>query len=420
MATLSLDVREGQPSAPQTVVVPNNGVVGSYSWDVLPDGVNLSSARLVSGGVELRFTVTGPTWGSSIGIGREIEVRFCNASTCTSANSLRRILPVRVNVLRGLSWDAPHPILFGGLGLPLAEQRIEVRVPEEPGNLEVEVAPVPVFGPSSGHDWLVASLEGTGPARTLRLAVPGAARLPLGRYNAQLRLRYVFASGALSPLELQWALELQVRTPGCRLPESSPGSPPDPSKTLGPSWLIDDASATVRIECWGISPKDASFRLDVPWLLASTREHLGGTEVVMALDPAQASALPASQLSTRELRISSPVQAADTVIPFTLGLYFPDVTSVSPASVRAGAATEVLLSGENLSSDLLLVLYDAQGQPVSGAGLKAVSEQGCDVGGCEVVVAVPPLPVGHWFIGFQQPTGVQRPRGLLRVTADGR
>ena len=418
MATLSLEVREGQASPVQTVVVPSTGVVGSYSWDVLPGGANVSSARLVPGGVELLFTVPGVTGWPGGASGPEIEVRFCNAAPCTSSNSLRRILPVRLSVLRGLSWQAPPALLFGGQGLALAEQRVEVGVPSEPGTLELEVGPV--AGLPAGPDWLVASLEGTGPTRSLRLAVPGAASLPLGEYNARLRARYVFASGGTAPLELSSQVQLQVRAPGCRLPESRPGTPPDPSANFGPRWLFDEVSTSVRIECWGISPADASFALDVPWLRASTRQGLAGTEVVIALDPALASSLPASQSAVRQLRISSPVQATDTLIPFTLGLYFPDVLSVSPAIVRAGAATEVLLSGENLDSQLPLQLYDAQGQPVPGVSLTALRVQGCDVGGCEVVVAVPALAVGDWSIGFAQPAGVLRPRGLLRVTVDGR
>ncbi len=419
MATLSLEVREGQASPVQTVVVPSTGVVGTYSWDVLPGGANVSSARLVPGGVELLFTVPGVTGWPGGASGPEIEVRFCNAAPCTSSNSLRRILPVQLNVLRGLSWQPPAPLLFGGQGLPLAEQRVEIGVPSESGTLEVEVLPVP--GRPSDAGWLVATVDGGsagagGATRSLRLSVPTAATLPLGEYDAQLRARYVFSSAGTAPLELGSQLQLQVRPPGCRLPESRPGTPPTLGDSWGPRFFFDEVSTAIRIECWGIAPADASFQPDVPWLRASTRRNLGELEVVIALDAAQAAGLPPSLSAERQLRIGSPVQAADTVIPFTLNIRFADVRAVSPAVVRAGVAAEVELSGDNLDSQLPLVLYNAAGQPVPGVSLNALRLQGCDVGGCEVVVAVPALAAGDWYIGVAQPPGVVRPRGLLRVT----
>jgi hypothetical protein len=404
-----IEVREGLFSPMQTVLVPLTGVVGNFTWEVVSVGAEVSSSRLVAGGLELLFRVEGVT-GWPAGAGPEIEARFCAVAPCTSTNSLRRILPVQLSVIRGLSWQAPTT---------LAEQRVEVSVPAESGTLEVEVTPV--AGLASGADWLVATVEGNaGPTRSLRIAVPAAATLPLGQYDAVLRARYVFASGGAAPLQLSSQLQLQVRPPGCRLPESRPGAPPMPGASWGPQWFSDELLTTIRIECWGIAPADASYRLDVPWLRASTRSHQDEIAVVIALDAALASALPSSQFAERQLRISSPLQAADTVIPLTLNIRFADVTSVSPAVVRAGVATEVVLSGENIDSRLPLVLYDGLGQPVRGVGLTGLRVEGCDVGGCEVVVAVPALAVGDWAIGFAQPPGIVRQRGLLRVTADGR
>ncbi len=419
LGALAVEVREGQSSAVQTAVVGLTGVVGTYSWDVVSSGVSVLSSRLGASGVELSFTVQGVVGAQESVFAPELEVRFCATAPCTAANSLRRILPLQVNVLRGLSWQAPAPLFFGGQGLALAEQRVELGVPAEPGVLQVDVAPVP--GRPSAADWLVATVEGSsGATRSLRLAVPNAATLPLGEYDAQLRVRYVFAGGGTAPLELGSTLQLQVRPPGCRLPESRPGTPPEPGANWGPDWPFDEVTTTIRIECWGIAPSDARFELDVPWLQARTRRNLGELEVVIALDAAQAAALPSTQFAQRQLRIASPLQAADTVIPFTLGVRFADVSSVSPAVVRAGVAAEVVLAGDNLDTRLPLVLYDALGRPVPGVGLNALRLQGCDVGGCEVVVGVPALTVGDWAIGVAQPAGIVRPRGLLRVTADGR
>jgi len=72
-------------------------------------------AELEAGGAQISFTVQGfvPTNGA------QIEVRYGNEAPCTQQNSLRRIVPLRVDVPRGLSWQVPGPLFFGGQGLRL-------------------------------------------------------------------------------------------------------------------------------------------------------------------------------------------------------------------------------------------------------------------------------------------------------------
>ena len=409
LAAVDVQVREGLTSATQQVLVSNAGVVGSYSWDVLTTGPVQARAELVAGGVRLSFSVQGfvPTNGA------QIEVRYCNTAPCTAANSLRRIVPVRVVVQRGLSWQLPDSLFFGGQGLPLAEQFVSVALPAEAGTLEVQA--LQGAGSDAPSTWLQAELRPGASAqdRVVRLSAPRSDTLALGDYPARLRARYVFADGS-APLELNTDFRLLVRPPGCRLPESTPGTPPELGVQWGPRWNELTSSLSIRVECWGIPPTAATPTVAVPWLTAAMRGSGRQLDVVVTLDRIQAASLPSSLRPELQLRISSAVQA-DALIPFTVDIRFADVLQVTPASVRAGVPTEVLLTGANLGTELTPVLLDAQGQPVPGVRLTTVRQQACSIAGCEVVVALPALAAGDWRIGFEQLSGLQRPAGLLRV-----
>jgi|GEM_PF-3829564 len=409
LAAVDVRVREGQSSAGQSVLVPNAGVVGNYSWDVLTTGPVQARAELVAGGVQVSFTVQGfvPTNGA------QIEVRYCNLAPCTAQNSLRRIVPLRVDVQRGLSWQLPGQLFFGGQGLRLADQFVSLGLPAEPGTLEVLA--LEGAGSTAPSAWLQAEVQAGASAqeRVLRLASPSSDSLALGEYRAQLRARYVFADGS-TPLELAADFLLQVRPPGCRLPESSPGTPPTFGFQWGPPWNELTSTLTIRLECWGIPASAAQATVDVPWLTAGLRGSGLQLEAVLELDRAQAASLPSALRPELQLRVSSAVQA-DALIPFTLDIRFADVQAVSPASVRAGAPSEVLLTGANLDTQLTPLLLDAAGQPVPGVVLTPLRQQACSIAGCEVVVAVPALPAGEWRIGYEQLPGLQRPTGLLRV-----
>lgn len=412
LAAVNVQVREGLSSTSQRVLVSNAGVVGNYSWEVLTDGPVQASAQLVAGGVQLSFSVQGVV---SI-FGAQIEVRYCNVPPCTAQNSLRRIVPVRVDVLRGLSWQLPEPLFFGGQGLRLADQFVSVGLPPEAGTLEVQA--LEGGGSTAPSTWLQAEVQPGASAleRVVRLSSPRANALALGDYPAQLRARYLFADGS-APLQLATDLLLLVRQPGCRWPESSPQKPSGLGAQWGPQWYENILTPTlsIRIECWGIPPSAATVSVDAPWLNATLRGSGRELEAVLTLDRAQAASLPSSLRPSLQLRVASAVQA-DALIPFTLDIRFADVLAVTPATVRAGVPTEVLLTGANLDMRLEPLLLDAQGRPVPGVRLTPLRHQSCSVAGCDVVVAVPALGAGDWRIGYLDLEGLQRPTGLLRAT----
>jgi len=410
LSAVDVSVREGLSSAPQNLLVSNNGVVGNFSWLVVTAGPVQATGELVAGGVQLRFSAQGFLPLSD----GQVEVRYCNTPPCTVSNSLRRIVPVRVNVQRGLTWQLPEALFFGGLGLRLQDQFVTVNLPAEAGSLQVQA--LAGAGSAAASNWLEATVQAgaTVNERRLRLSAPGSASLPLGEYLALVRARYVFTDGS-PPLQLDASFRLQVRPPGCRRPESSPGTLPDLGAQLGPRWNESTVALPVRIECWGIAPSAASYTVDAPWLTTALRGSGLQLDVVLELDVAQAASLPSSLRPALQLRVASPVQA-DVLIPFTLDIRFADVVTVTPATVRAGAPVEVLLTGANLDTQLTPVLLDAQGQPVPGTSLTAVRLQACGIGGCQVFVAVPALAAGDWYIGFAQLPGVRRPTGLLRAT----
>lgn len=415
---VSVDAREGLFSDWQTLFVSNAGVVGEYSWDVVFSGAVSATASLVAGGVELRFRVQGGVGAVSPTVLHDLEVWFCSAAPCTPTNSLRRIVPVRVNVVRGLTWHLPPQLFYGGLGLGVATEapQFTVGLPNEPGTLAVEVIPIP--GWPTPPTWLQAAVEpgAADTSRVVRLSAADAATLALGEYGARLRARYTFADGS-APLELLSDFLLQVRRPGCRLPESSPSSPQTYGIRGGPGYAGELLTLRIPVECWGITADQAAFQTDAPWLRTSTSQNAGRIEVAIALDAAAAKDLPSQVEAALQLRITSAVQD-EALIPFTMGISFADVYSVTPSTIAAGVPAEVLLAGAHLGSDAPPLLYDSAGQPVPGVTLRAVRVQNCrDTGGCDLVVALPPLPMGEWTIGLEQPPGVQRPRGTLRVTA---
>jgi len=409
LTAVDVQVREGQASATQALLVPNDGVVGVYSWSVVAAGPVLASGVLVNGGVQVSYSAQGVVPA----VNGQFEVRYCSVAPCTADNSLRRIVPVRLSVQRGLSWQLPETLFFGGQGLRLEDQFVTVGLPAEAGTLEARA--LAGAGSTAASDWLEVAVQAgaTAAERRLRLSAPGSASLPLGEYLAQLQLRYVFADGS-APLQLDTGLRLQVRPAGCRRPESSPGTPVTLGWQLGPQWNKVLSALPVRIECWGIAASDASFTVDVPWLTTTVRGSGLQLDVVLELDRVQAASLPSALRPELQLRIASPVQP-EALIPFTLDLRFADVLTVTPSTVRAGSPAEVLLTGANLDTQLTPVLLDAQGQPVSGVSLSTLRQQACGITGCEVFVAVPALAAGDWFIGFQQLPGLRRPAGLLRV-----
>lgn len=410
LAAVEVQVREGLSSTSQRVLVSNAGVVGNYSWEVLTTGPVQASAQLVAGGVQLSFSVQGfvPTNGA------QIEVRYCNAPPCTAQNSLRRIVPVRVDVLRGLSWQLPEPLFFGGQGLRLVDQFVSLGLPAQAGTLEVQA--LEGGGSTAPSAWLQAEVQPGASAleRVVRLSSPRADTLARGDYRAQLRARYVFADGS-EPLQLVTDLRLLVRQPGCRLPESSPQTPPVLGAQWGPPWNEITSTLRVRIECWGIPPSAATASVDAPWLNATLRGSGLQLDAVLTLDRAQAASLASALRPSLQLRVASAVQA-DALIPFTLDIRFADVLAVTPATVRAGVPAEVLLTGANLNTQLVPLLLDAQGRPVPGVRLTPLRQQACSLAGCDVVVAVPALGAGDWRIGYEQLEGLQRPTGLLRAT----
>ncbi len=412
LAAVDVQVREGLSSATQSLLVSNSGVVGQFSWEVVTTGPVQATGELVAGGVQLRFSAQGVIPSSD----GQVEVRYCNTPPCTTTNSLRRIVPVRVSVLRGLSWQLPEPLFFGGQGLRLADQFVSLGLPAQPGTLEVQA--LEGGGNTAPSAWLQADVQAGASTleRVVRLSSPRSDTLALGDYRAQLRARYVFTDGS-TPLQLDTDFRLLVRAPGCRLPESSPGTQPELGAQWGPRWNEITSTLPIRIECWGIPGSAATPSVDVPWLSTSVRGGGLQLDAVLELDRNQAASLPASLRPELQLRIASAVQA-DTLIPFTLDIRFADVLTVTPATVRAGAPAELLLTGANLDTQLTPLLLDAQGRPVPGVTLTPLRQQACSIAGCEVVVAVPALGVGDWRIGYEQLEGVQRPTGLLRVTAN--
>jgi len=168
---------------------------------------------------------------------------------------------------------------------------VSVGLPAEPGTLEVPALKGP--GSTAPPAWLRAEVPAGASEleRVLRLPLPRSDSEPLGEYRARLHARYVFADGS-TPLQLAADFLLQVRAPGCRLPESLPGTLPTLGVRWGLRWNELTSTLPIRPECWGIPASAILAAVDVPWLTTALRGSGLQLEAVLALDRAQAASLP--------------------------------------------------------------------------------------------------------------------------------